>query len=108
VKKLIPLLLLTVLVGCAYYNADDPAEWRKFWEVESDFRICTNVYPSFESRNFAIARSLDYRIGAFEEIENEMNRRGLVCSERFPSFDEFKGKSQLQLLKEKKASENSN
>ena len=91
---------LFFLVGCAYYNANDPTEFKKFWEVQSDFNLCNFVYPSFESNSFGAARSLEFRMGAFIEIENEMNRRDLDCADKFPSYERFKGKTKLETLKE--------
>ncbi len=107
-KKLIPFFLLTVLVGCAAGNSTDFSQYSRGLESKSDFRICQLVYPGYESNYLGVWRDIDYRIKTFEFFENEMNRRGLVCSERFPSYEEYRGKSHLQLLKEKKVSENSN
>tara|TARA_A100001011_G_scaffold359684_1_gene406372 strand:+ start:73 stop:393 length:321 start_codon:yes stop_codon:yes gene_type:complete len=101
-KKLIPLILLTVLTGCISGNSTDYSDYSRGLEITSDFRICQLVYPGFESNYLGALRSIDFRIKTFEFFEIELNRRNLVCSERFPSYDEFKGKSQLQLLKEKK------
>ena len=91
---------LFFLVGCATYNANDPTEFKKAWEAAPDFNLCLYVYPSFESNIFGAARSLEVRMGAFNEIENEMNRRELDCAEKFPSYEQFKGKTKLETLKE--------
>jgi len=94
------LLALLVLGGCVSYNSDDPTKWNKQWEVASDFRICQMTYPSYDSNTFGSLRSVEYRKVAFQSILKEMDRRGLNCSEKYPSFEEFKGKTQLELLLE--------
>jgi len=99
-KNLLPILVLSLLVGCATYNSDDPTRWNKFLELSSDFIICKMTYPGFESNSFGILRSVEYRKGLFQSILKEMDRRGLNCSEKYPSFEEFKGKTQLELLLE--------
>ena len=101
-KKIIPLILITVLTGCISGNSTDYSDYSRGLERSTDFRICQLVYPGSESDYLGALRSIDFRIKMFEFFEIELNRRNLVCSERFPSYDEFRGKSHLQLLKEKK------
>ena len=103
-NKLIPLILLTALTGCIAGNSNDYSQYSRGLERQTDFRICQLVYPGFESNYYGALRSIDFRIKTFKFFETEMNRRSLICSKKFPSYDEFKGKSHLQILKEKKAS----
>ena len=108
VKKLIPLILLTALTGCIAGNSNDYSQYSRGLERQTDFRICQLVYPGFESNYYGALRSIDFRIKTFTFFEIEMTRRSLICSERFPSYDEFRGKSHLEILKEKKISVDSN
>ena len=97
------LVSVILMAGCASlsYDPEDPTYWEKKAQEMGDIDICKWLYTD---RYWGIARSMEYRIGVLGEFEKERQRRNFVCSERFPSWEEFRGKTRLEQLSDENQS----
>jgi hypothetical protein len=100
------VLSVILLTGCASIidSLGPSGPPPKYFESLEDFKLCLWFYDSEQANStgteWGLWRSEEWRIEQYKKMENELKRRNLVCSEKFPSWDEFKGKSELDLLLE--------
>ena len=89
-KKLLAILLLFGIVGCAsdiemLKSAWNPSEQREIAEAKGydDYQLCFMYFD----REYASWRSKEIRYKTYVPIVNEVDRRNLDCKQ-FPEFED--------------------